>query len=76
MQSNALFPIKQVRSLDLLERTTESTAEIPLKSKRTLMSPQECEVALGSANQLEIKIDSTALALEQFSVPHHTRQAA
>ena len=76
MQSNALFPMKQVKSLDFLDVTTESAAEIPHKSTRTLMSPQECEIALGSAKQLEIKIDSTALAPEQFSVPHQTRQVA
>ena len=56
----------------MLDGTTESAVEIPLKSKRTLMSPQECEIVLGSTNQLEIKIDSTVLAPEQFSVPHHT----
>ena len=60
----------------MLDRTTESAAEIHHKSKRTLMSSQECEIALGSTNQLEIKIDSTALAPQQFSVPHHTRQVA
>ena len=40
-----MFPIKQVRSLDLLEGSTESPPEIPHKSRRTLMSPQECEIS-------------------------------
>ena len=58
----------------MLDGTTESHPEIPQKSRRTLMSPQECEKARGSPNQLEIKPDSPALAPEQFPVPHHTRQ--
>ena len=76
MQSNSLFPIKQGMSLDLLDGTTESPPEIPLKSRRKLMSLQECEIAQGSPNQLEIRPDSPALAPEQFPVPHHTRQVA
>ena len=54
MQSNSLFPIKQVRSRDLLDGTTESHPKITHKSRRTLMSLQECEIAWGSPNQLEI----------------------
>ena len=76
MQSNSLFPIKQGRSLDLLDKTAESPPEIPQKSRRTLMSLQECEIARDSPNQLEIKPDSPALAPEQFHGPHHTRQVA
>ena len=60
----------------MLDRTTESSTEIPHKSRRTLMSPQECETARGSPDQLEIKPDSPALYPEQFPVPHHTRQVA
>ena len=75
MQSNALFPIKQVRSLDLLDGTTESPREIPQKS-RTLMSLQEYEIPRGSPNQLKIKPYFPALAPEQFPVPHQTRQVA
>ena len=71
-----MFLIKQGRSLDLLHGTAESPPEIPHKSRRTLMSPQECEIARGSPNQLEIKPDSPALAPEQFPVSHHTQQLA
>ena len=58
----------------MLDGTTESPPEIPHKSRRTLMSPQESDIAQGRRNQLEIKLDSLALAPEQFLVPHHTRQ--
>ena len=64
------------KSLDLLDGTTESPPEIPHKSRRTLMSLQECEIARGSPNQLKIKPNSPALAPEKFPVPHHTRQVA
>ena len=76
MQSNSLFPIKQVRSLDLLDGTTESPREIPQKSRRTLMSVQEYEIPRGSLNQLKLKPYFPALAPEQFPVPHQTRQGA
>ena len=42
VQSNSLLPIKQECNLDLLDDTTESPPEIHHKSRRTLMSPQEC----------------------------------
>ena len=74
MQSNAFFLIKYVRSLYLLDGTTESLAEIPHKSRRTLMSPQECEIARCSPNQLEMMNNSLALASEQCHVPHNTGQ--
>ena len=74
MQSNALFPIKQVRRLDLLDGITERPPEIPQKSRRTLMSPQECEISRCSPNQLEMTNNSPALASEQCLVPHHTGQ--
>ena len=45
-----MFPIKQVRNLDLLDGTTESLQEIPQKSRRTLMSLQEYEITWGSSN--------------------------
>ena len=51
-QSIALFPVKKVRRIDLLDGTTESPPEIPHKSRKTLMSPQECEIARCSPNQL------------------------
>ena len=74
VQSNALFPIKQVRSLDLLDGTIQSPPEIPHKSRRTLMSPQECEIAWCSPNQVEMTTNSPALASEQCPIPHHTGQ--
>ena len=71
-----MLPIKQVRSLDLLDRTTESSPKIPQKSRRTLMSPQECEIARCSPNQLEMTTNSPELASEKCIVPHHTGQLA
>ena len=76
MQSNALFPIKQIRSLDLLDGTTESPPEIPHKSRWTLMSPQECQIARCSPFKLEMMTYSPALASEQCPIPHHTGQLA
>ena len=67
-----MFPIKQVRSLDLLDGTTESPPEIPHKSRRRLMSPQECEIARCSPNQLEMMTNPPALASEQCPIPKHT----
>ena len=75
-QRNAFFPIKQVRSLDLLGETAESPPEVPHKSRRTLMSPQECEIARCSPNQIEMTTNSNALASEQCSIPHLTGQLA
>ena len=74
VQRNSSFPIKQVRSLDLLDGTTECPPEIPPKSRRTLMSPQECEIARCTPNQLKMTTGSPALASEQSPVPHHTGQ--
>ena len=76
VQSNALFPIKQVRNLDLLDGTTESPPEVPHKSRRTLMSPQECEIARCIPNQLEMMTNSPALPSEQCPIQHHTGQFA
>ena len=72
MQSNALFPIKQVRNLDLLDGTKESPREVPNKSRRTLMSPLECQIARCSPNQLEMTTNPPALASEQRPIPDHT----
>ena len=76
MQSNALFPIKHVRSVDLLDGTTESPPEVPHKSRRTLMSLQECEIAWCGPNQLEMTANFPALSSDQCPVPHHTGQLA
>ena len=76
VQSNALFPMKQVRSLDLIDETTESPPEIPHQSKRTLMSPQECEIAWCSPNHVEMTTNFPALSSEQCPIPPHTGQLA
>ena len=73
-QSNALFPIKKVRSLDLLDGTTESPPEIPHRSRRTLMSPQECEIALCRTHHLEMMTNSPTFPSEQCPIPHHTEE--
>ena len=67
-----MFPIKDVRSLDLLDGTPESPQELCLMSRRTLMSMQECEISQCGPNQLEIKPASTALAPEPSRIPHLT----
>ena len=71
-----LVPSQTLKEPYLLDGTTEGPSEIPHKSRRTLMSPQECEIARGSPNELEIKPNFPALAPEQFPFPHHTRQVA
>ena len=43
VQSNSLFPIKQVRSFDLHDGTPAIPEEYPNKSRSTLMLPQEYE---------------------------------
>ena len=58
----------------MLDGTTESPPEVPHKSRRTLMSPQECEIARCSPNQLEMTTNSPALASEQCPISHHTGQ--
>ena len=40
------------------------------------MSVQECEIAWGSPNQLEMMTDSPILASEQSPVRHHTGEVA
>ena len=60
----------------MLNGTTESPPEVPHKSRKTLMSPQECEIARCSPNQLEMMTKFPALASEQCPIPHHTGQLA
>ena len=60
----------------MLDGTTESPPEVPHKSRRTLMSPQECEIARCSPNQREMMTNSPALASEQCPICHHTGQLA
>ena len=70
------FPIKQVRSLDLLDGTKDSPPEVPNKSRRTLMSPQECQIARCSPNQVEMTTNPPASASEQCPIPDHTGRLA
>ena len=74
LQSNSLFLIKHVRSLDFLDITLDSPQEHPHTSRRTLMTLQESEIARCITNELVITPDSPAFSPEQFPVPHHTRQ--
>ena len=60
----------------MLYETTESPPEVPHKFRRTLTSPQECEIARCSPNQLEMMTNCLALVTEQCAVPHHTGQLA
>ena len=58
----------------MLDGTAGSPPEIPHKSRRTPMSPQECEIAQCNPHQLEMKTNSPALGAEQFRVPNQTRK--
>ena len=71
-----MFPIKHVRSIDLLDGTPESPQEKLHKSRMTLMSPNECEIVRCKPNQLEMMPDTPVLDLVQSPIPHHTRQVA
>ena len=71
-----LVPNQRAKQFDLLDGTTESPPEITHKSRRTLMSTQECEISRCIPNQLERMTNSTALASEQCPDPHHTGQWA
>ena len=76
VQSNSMFPIKQVRSLDLLDGNPMNPTKHPHKSRMTLMSPRECEIVRCIPSQLEMTPNSTLLDLEQSTVPHSTRHVA
>ena len=56
----------------MFDRAKESPQEFLNKSRRTLMSPQECEVARFSPNQLEMTNNPPALASEQCPIPDDT----
>ena len=60
----------------MLNGTTESLPEVSHTSRRTLMSPQECQITRCSPNQLEMTNNSPALATEQCTIHHHTGQLA
>ena len=76
VQSNAFFPIKQVKSLYLLDGTRERFPEVPHSSRRTLMSPQECQLARCSTHQLEMTTTPPALASEHCPIPDPTGRLA
>ena len=71
-----LVPNQTGKEPNLLYGSTETPPEIPHKSRRTLMSLEECEISPGNPNQLEIKPNSPALAPEQFPFPPQIRQVA
>ena len=60
----------------MLDGTAERLPEVPEKSRGTLMSPQECEIAQYSPNQLEMTTNTPALTSEQCPIPHPTGQLA
>ena len=60
----------------MLDGTKESPPEVPNKSRRTLMSLQECQIAWCSPNQLGMTTKSPALASEQCPIPDHTGRLA
>ena len=69
MQSNSRFPVKHVRSLDLLDGMAESPQEHPHKSRMTLISPKECEIVRCIPNQLKMMPDSPLLDIGQSPLP-------
>ena len=60
----------------MLDGTNESPQEVPNKSRRKLMSRQECQIARCSPNQLEMTTNSPDLASEQRPIPDHTGRLA
>ena len=60
----------------MLYGTTKSPPEVPPKSRRTQMSPQECQIARCIPNQLEMMTNSPVLSSEQCPIPHHIKQLA
>ena len=76
LQRNFVFPIKHVRSLDLVYGNPEGPQDHCPKSRRTLMSPQECKIAGCTPNLIKIKTDSPASSPEPSCVLHHTWQVA
>ena len=61
-KSNSAFPIKHVRSLNVLDGTPESPKDHCHKMRGTLLSPHECKIARCTPSQLEMKPISTSLA--------------
>ena len=67
--------IKHIRNLDLLYGIPDSPQEHSHKSIWTLRSPQQREIALCTANELEMRPDSPALSPEPCRIPHQTHVA-
>ena len=60
----------------MLDGTKESPPEVPNKSTRKLMSPQEWQIARCSPNQLEMMTNPPVLASEQCPITDHTGRLA
>ena len=60
----------------MLDGTKESPLEVSHKSRRTLMSLQECQIARCSPNKLEMMTNPPALASEQCPIPDHIGRMA
>ena len=56
----------------MLDGTKKSPPEVPNKSRRTLISPKECQIARCSTNQIEMTTNPPALASQQCPIPDHT----
>ena len=76
MQSNSMFPIKQVRRIDLLDGNPMNPQKHTHKSRMTLMSPRECEIVRCIPNQHKMTPNSALLDLVQSTIPHPTRHVA
>ena len=76
VQSNSVFPIKHVRSFNVLDGTPESPQDHCHKTRGTLMSPQECKIAQCSTCHLEMKPISPSLAPWLSRVPQNTVKVA
>ena len=76
MQSNCVFPFKNISILDLLDWTLESPQQDCHKTRRTLMSPQERKIDWCTANQLQMKHISLSLNPLPSLIPHHIQQVS
>ena len=62
VQSNSMFPIKHIKSLNVLDGTQESPQENSHKTRGTLLSPQECKLVRCTPSQLEMRPNFLSLA--------------
>ena len=76
MQSNCVFPIKHIRSLNLLDWPPESPQQHCYKARRTMMSLQEHKIFRCTPNQIKMRPISLALAPWPSLDAHHTEQVA